>query len=584
MYRRTLLRLSWGKPRTKADRFLPFADRPQEMARRDTLVKKVLTTPLLAYAFFMMGMGLYLYDKFVLGHVDTFRRVCKVAWHAHTVTLYYRWMGLFAESPLDQVVTLCRCHEVAAHKTLDLFLDLGGIYVKIGQTISAMTQTMPLEWCIVMKACLDHARTMSAADVLFVFRRSYEDGGLAGAPSDFFNEFHDIPEKAASLAQVHTARHKTTGDKLAVKVQYKNIPAMMKTDVFIMRFLLRIVGSDLNCDLSWLPVYFQETIEKELDFESEARNCQRFGSMFDDWEDVRSPSVDTTTSCRTILTMEYVDGFNLDSKAAIEAHGFDPSELTQRVSEVIASSIFDHGFLHGDPHPANIFVEPAAALRPSLPVEKQAEKVETSTWGRMFTAVFRPKEEATSGLEDRKKAITKAKDGQAWRLAWLDHGLYQEIDPETRRSYARLWAGVGLEDTEMVQSACKALGVSNWKLLASILGSKAERRIEGVASDQLMGRKDFFIPHVASTNMALGMLELMGSMPKNLIVALKCNALLYSVQRELHVPITYHRVMALAGIDHLAQTALAQANTPKERAEILKKCELQRATVMANMG
>ena len=72
-------------------------------------------------------------------------------------------------------------------------------------------------------------------------------------PSDVFNDFDYKPIAAASLAQVHTATDKETGEKVAVKLQYIDLRDRFAGDFFTSKCLLKLVGvffPDFN--FSWV--------------------------------------------------------------------------------------------------------------------------------------------------------------------------------------------------------------------------------------------------------------------------------------------------------------------------------------------
>ncbi|GMH29938.1 hypothetical protein Nepgr_031781 [Nepenthes gracilis] len=75
--------------------------------------------------------------------------------------------------------------------------------------------------------------------------------------------------------------------------------------------------------------------------------------------------------------------------------------VAQTLSEVFASMIFIHGFVHGDPHPGNILV-------------------------------------SSSGPQD-------------FILVLLDHGLYRTLDEELRLNFCQSWKALVLMDSNKIQ-------------------------------------------------------------------------------------------------------------------------------------
>ena len=275
----------------------------------------------------------------------------------------------------------------------------------------------------------------------------------------------------------------------------------LKADVTVLRKLLYLLGWQVGHDLQWVGEILTKSMEEELDFTKEADNCERFREMFSDWEQVSSPAVYRSLSSERVLTMEYINGFNINQLKEIKKRKINPAAVANLAAEVMASSIFEHGFLHADPHPANIFIEPT-----------------TSEGG--------------------------------WRLQWLDHGLYQKISPDFQKKYANLWYAIGINDRPNIEKACTSLGVNNAGLLSELL-SGSPKPVEGIAAHDPIGKKDFFVPHVVNSDVSLGFLEVMHDIPTEMVLVLKCNALLQSLQKDLNVPITFNQVMSSAALRHL---------------------------------
>lgn len=58
-----------------------------------------------------------------------------------------------------------RAHQRNAQRFLDLLLANSGLYIKIGQVISATAQNLPKEYKEKLKVCMAHAKESAFADV-----------------------------------------------------------------------------------------------------------------------------------------------------------------------------------------------------------------------------------------------------------------------------------------------------------------------------------------------------------------------------------------------------------------------------------
>ena len=77
---------------------------------------------------------------------------------------------------------------------------------------------LPIEWQKTLRPCLDACEESSLEDIEQLF---YQDNGIR--IETVFSEFDPKPIGVASLAQVHTAIHRATGMKVAVKIQHPGL-------------------------------------------------------------------------------------------------------------------------------------------------------------------------------------------------------------------------------------------------------------------------------------------------------------------------------------------------------------------------
>lgn len=74
---------------------------------------------------------------------------------------------------------------------------------------------------------------------------------LGAPPNELFESFEKEPIASASLAQVHVAYDKETGEKLAVKVQHRGLRETSKGDVFAISTVTHILDY-LFEDFTWM--------------------------------------------------------------------------------------------------------------------------------------------------------------------------------------------------------------------------------------------------------------------------------------------------------------------------------------------
>lgn len=100
--------------------------------------------------------------------------------------------------------------------------------------------------------------------------------------SEIFSSFDLTPIGVASLAQVHKATLKQTGQEVAVKIQHPTLSEFSEVDmVTISQLASFIAWAFPDFEFFWLSEEIQDNLPKELDFRFEARNSARTATNFD---------------------------------------------------------------------------------------------------------------------------------------------------------------------------------------------------------------------------------------------------------------------------------------------------------------
>jgi ubiquinone biosynthesis protein len=101
---------------------------------------------------------------------------------------------------------------------------------------------------------------------------------------------------------------------------------------------------------------FERAIVKELDFELEARNMEKFRSYFENNSKICTPKNFEEYSTMRVLTMDFIDGVKITEMqdANIRADG---KSIARIGAQCYFKQIFKYGFFHGDPHPGNLLIK-----------------------------------------------------------------------------------------------------------------------------------------------------------------------------------------------------------------------------------
>jgi ubiquinone biosynthesis protein len=101
---------------------------------------------------------------------------------------------------------------------------------------------------------------------------------------------------------------------------------------------------------------FARSIRQELDYRLEARNAETFHHHFAGHPHVSIPRVYWSYTRARVLTLELLEGIQLADLPQDAWTMEERRRLAYLMTETWMTMIFRHGFFHGDPHPANIFV------------------------------------------------------------------------------------------------------------------------------------------------------------------------------------------------------------------------------------
>jgi ubiquinone biosynthesis protein len=232
--------------------------------------------------------------------------------------------------------------------------ELGPTFVKFGQLLSTRPDVVPPDIVLELQALQDDVRPFPYEDVERVIR---EDLDLS--VEQLFTDFDSTPLAAASIGQVHAATL-PNGRRVAVKVQRPNAPRQVEADLALLYQAARLIRERVRAlefiDARQLVDEFARSIRHELDYRLEARNAEAFHHRFSGHPHVRIPRVYWSYTRTRVLTLELLEGIQLADLPRDAWEMEERRRLAYLMAETWMTMIFRHGFFHGDPHPANVFV------------------------------------------------------------------------------------------------------------------------------------------------------------------------------------------------------------------------------------
>lgn len=303
--------------------------------------------------------------------------------------------------------TAPRRYRNAARRFRTLAVGLGGVWIKVGQFLSARVDVLP-EWVTSELVGLqDEVPAERTEHMLAVIEAEF-----GRAANECYARFDPQPLASASLGQVHRAKL-PDGEAVVVKVQRPGIEDIIRVDLAALQvavgWLKRFKVITRRADLKALLSEFSSTLWAELDYLAEARNARAFGDMFAQVPELHIPVTHEQFTTRRVLTLEDVYFIKINDHATIEAAGADLSDVAQLLFQTYLRQIFMEGFFHADPHPGNLFVEPLEAGN--------------------------------------------------WRLVFVDFGMVGRLTPRAKEGLRDLAVAVGTRDVERLMRAYQGLDV-----------------------------------------------------------------------------------------------------------------------------
>ncbi|KAK3942306.1 ABC1 family protein MCP2 [Diplogelasinospora grovesii] len=382
------------------------------------------------------------------------------------------------------------CHKRCAQRTLKVLEKNGGVFIKLGQHLSAMNYLLPVEWTSTFVPLQDRCPVSSFESIEQMFRSDTGEDLW-----DYFSEFSSEPIGAASLAQVHLATIKETGQKVAVKVQHPELkqwaPLDMRLTAFTFSALKRFFP---EYDLEWLSSEMEISLPQELDFQCEAQNAIRTKAYFSRIPELPLVIPDVIWAKQRILVMACETGHRLDDLEYLDSNGIDRDEVSATLARIFNEMIFGQGApLHCDPHGGNIAI--------------------------------------------RKNDSRRQRGGANFDLILYDHGLYRDIPEDLRRSYAKMWLAIIDGDIDrMKKYAHEVAGVGEDKF--PLFASAITGRDFSVVSSSIMKPKDADEKKTMGDALQEGLLadlvQMLGQVPRIILLILKTNDLTRSLDDSLH--------------------------------------------------
>jgi ubiquinone biosynthesis protein len=200
-------------------------------------------------------------------------------------------------------------------------------------------------------------------------------------PARLLKELTDIektPLASASIGQVHTARLKSTNQKVVIKVQHPHARTLLTDDFRSLKIICRIIAW-MEPDYSFMEILMSEwatEARKELNFCHEAEHLREAHSelkkliptsrhlIYTSSDDLKVPfQIEVPLpieelSNQTVLVMNFCEGCRVNDFEQIGRWGLSRTAIMDGISQAFAHFMYCSAIFNADPHPGNILVRP----------------------------------------------------------------------------------------------------------------------------------------------------------------------------------------------------------------------------------
>ncbi|WP_093163419.1 2-polyprenylphenol 6-hydroxylase [Aliiruegeria lutimaris] len=257
---------------------------------------------------------------------------------AHTLGWPFKWLGYKGDPSLPPLLSALNA--------------MGPAYVKLGQILSTRPDVVGEDLAHQLKILQDRMPPFPRDVAIATIEKE-----LDIKVDEVFSEFSE-PVAAASIAQVHRARLRETGQEVAVKVLRPNIERNFRRD-FDAFYLGATIIETLSPGSRRLRPravieHFHGSVKGELDLRLESASASEYEASTKEDEGFWVPKMHWKLSDRRIMTLDWAEGPSCNELGRIDELGFDRKVLGERILGLFLRHALHNGFFHADMHQGNL--------------------------------------------------------------------------------------------------------------------------------------------------------------------------------------------------------------------------------------
>lgn len=252
----------------------------------------------------------------------------------------FKWLGLRGDPSQPPV--------------LRALTALGPAYIKFGQILSTRPDVVGVELAQQLRILQDKLPAFSMDEA-----RAMVEQELGQPVDELFSSFSN-PVAAASIAQVHRATVRETGQDVAVKILRPHIERDFQRDIDAFYFAAWMIEflspASRRLHPSEVITHFDGVVRGELDLRMEASAAAEFHATTEADSGFNVPKLNWTLSGRRVMTLEWAEGAPLGNVDGLTAQGHDLKQLGTNVIQMFLRHALRDGYFHADMHQGNLKV------------------------------------------------------------------------------------------------------------------------------------------------------------------------------------------------------------------------------------
>lgn len=202
-----------------------------------------------------------------------------------------------------------------------VFEELGPTFIKGAQVLSNRPDLLPEPLITEFQKLQSNVPPFPFEEAKAIIEKE-----LGKKLEEVFAFFNPVPIGSASIGQVHRARL-LDDTEVVVKVQRPQVRQIVETDLAILKEVIRrsekFFENNGIINPMDLVLAFEKSMQKELDYLTEARNITQFRTFYQDRKDFYVPKAFKELSTAKVLLLEFVKGCKITDVEQLTKWGVD---------------------------------------------------------------------------------------------------------------------------------------------------------------------------------------------------------------------------------------------------------------------